>query len=71
MEWIAVGGRALALEPLSDSLSEGLRKSISRDLTDIANATWNNYRTADEKKRTQAAASLKARLRWKTAEELL
>jgi hypothetical protein len=70
MDWITIGGRALGLEPLSDSLTEGLRKSIARDLVEIASDTWSTHRSADAKKRTKATTSLQTRLRWKTAEEL-
>ena len=70
MDWVAVGGEALGLPALKTSLAAGLKKSITQDLIDIGNATWKNYGSADEKKRTEAVASLKARLHWKTPEEL-
>ena len=70
MNWIAVGGRALKLPALNDSTAAGLSKAFARDLTDIATATWTAHKGADPQKRSEAVASLKARLRWKTAEEI-
>ena len=70
MNWVAVGGEALELPALSDSVAAGLRKSVTQDLIDIASGAWTSNRDADPKARSEAAASLKARLRWKTAQEL-
>jgi hypothetical protein len=71
MNWIAVGGRALNLPALSDSTTAGLTRSFARELTEIATATWTAHRGSDPRKRSEAVASLKAKLRWKTAEELV
>jgi hypothetical protein len=70
MEWVAVGGRALGLPPLTSSLEKGLRKSVEQDLNAIAKETWKSYAAADGPKRDPAIASLSGRLRWKTLEEL-
>jgi hypothetical protein len=70
MNWIVVGGRALSLPALSDSETAGLSKSFTRDLTAIATETWTTHRESDPQKRSKAVASLNARLRWKSAEEI-
>jgi len=70
MEWVAVGGKALGLPPLSSSMEKGLRKSVEQDLIEIGKDTWKTLVNADVKKRDESVASLNARLRWKSADEV-
>lgn len=70
MDWVSIGGKALGLPALTTSFAVGFKKSITQDLIDIGNTTLKTYGSADEKKRGEAIASLKARLRWKMPEEL-
>jgi hypothetical protein len=47
-----------------------LRRSLARDLIDIASETWKSDRSSDAKTRTAATAALKERRRSKPFEEI-
>lgn len=70
VEWVNVRNKALGLPELTGVTADSVKKSVAQELMDIASGTWKSNRSADPKKRSGAATSLKERLRWKAFEQL-
>jgi hypothetical protein len=70
VDWVNVRNRALGLPELTGALGDNTRKSVAQDLLDITRTTWRSNRSADAKKRSSTANSLKERLGWRTFEEI-
>ena len=70
VDWVAVRNRALAAPVMTIEVADSVKKSIVRDLLDIANATWKSARGDDAQRRSKTVASLRERLRWKPWEDL-
>jgi hypothetical protein len=70
IEWVKVRNRALGTAEPNDAAIAAVKRTIVRDLTDIAAASWQVNRRADDGRRAKAVASLGDRLRWKKWEDV-
>jgi hypothetical protein len=70
LDWVNVRNRALGLPELTGAIADSTKKAVVENLAELTTVTWKNNRSADERKRTQAATALKDRLHWKTFEEV-
>jgi hypothetical protein len=65
VQWVAARNRALGETVLAGAVAATAETRIRQDLLSITTETVNRARGQNEKRRTQAVATLDARLRWK------
>lgn len=70
IEWAKVRNRALGEAEPNDAAIAAVKRMVVRDLADIAAASWQANRRADDGRRAKALASLGDRLRWKKWEDV-
>lgn len=68
--WVNVRNRILGVPEVAGTAVDVVKKSVTQDLTAIAETTWKANRSADAKKRGSAVNALKERLRWKAFDEI-
>ena len=70
LAWVSGLDKALGNPESSAAIADGSRKQVIQNLTDVAAKAWQKNRALSAEKRRQASAALRARLQWKTLEQL-
>lgn len=70
LAWVSGLDKALGNPESSAAIADGSRKQVIQNLGGIAVKSWQKNRTPDAAKRRQASVALRARLQWKTLEEM-
>ena len=70
LAWVGAQDKALGNPETTAAIAEGSRKQVVQNLSDIATGSWKKNGKLAPEKRRQASADLRARLQWKSVEEV-